>query len=428
MDRVTLPAPGRPSQLISYRSPVSRLRQRGMRATSAVAAQGMAAAASLILQIVVVRSIGDAGFGTYQVLLATLILVTTLQTGLVGDSLTVLDREQPGVRGALMAAQGGALVVGALVACAVAVATGAGGPALILAYCLATVAWLLEDTCRRLFMVRLRFWALVANDVVYLVVALGTLAALALGGDGLALVDVLVATGAGAAAAVVAARVQLPAEDFRGGPLTREGIRELASFGGWRSAQAGIRPLANLIVRLLVLGLAGAAALGQLQAARLLLAPLLTAVSGLGSFLLPTYRREVPGEGLTTRRSLFRQTLVLVAASGAYGAGVLVLSGPVSSLLFTDAVPVDPVAVAAWGISAVAFAAGLPVFMAAVVRREARRVFVIRSIDVLVGVPLTVLVLLVSQPSFVPLASSVGMLLAVGMLWHFTPGGRSRRR
>jgi O-antigen/teichoic acid export membrane protein len=412
---------------ISYRSAVSRLR-RGGRVGSAVAAQGTAAAASLVLQIVVVRAIGEVGFGTYQVLLAALLLVTTIQTGLIGDSLNVLDRERPGVRGALMAAQGAALVAGTLVAVAVAVAVtiGTGGASLVAAYALATALWLLEDTCRRMFMARLRFWHLVVNDLVYLVVALGTLGALALRPEALALVDVLLATAAGAAAAVAAAVVQLPREDFRGGPITPGGLRELASFGGWRSAQAGVRPLATLATRTAVLAIAGAAALGQLQAARLLLAPVLTAMSGLGSFLLPTYRRQEPGGGWTSRRSLSRQTLLMTAAAVVYTVVVLLAADPLSQLLFSDAVAIDPVAVAGWGATAAATAAGLPVFTAAVVRREARKVFVIRSFDALLGVPLAVVVLLLVGPSWVPFAMTGGMVFAVWLLWRSTPGGRQR--
>ncbi len=363
------------------------------------------------------RSLGAAGFGSYQVLLAALVTVTAVQSGWIGDSLTVLDRTDATVRGALAAAQAVFLIAGTAIAVVVALAVDGGG-AVVLAFAVAQTFWLLEDTIRRLFMARMRFWGLVLNDLVYLVASLGSLGLLSRGAGPLTLADVLLSTAVGALAAVAAGRLQLPAQDFDPGRVTRAELRRVAGFAGWRSAQAGLRPLATLIVRIAVAGLAGAAALGQLQAARLLLAPVQTALAGVGSYLLPAYRREPPGTGLTAPRALVRQTVALVGAVGVATGVVLLAADALSALLFSGAVEVDHLAVAAWGAWSAAFAAGLPVMTAALVRLRSRWVFVVRSVDLAIGVLLSLLVLSVADTRWVPFAAAVGMLVAVALLWR----------
>lgn len=398
------------------------------RAGGAVVAQGTAAAASLVLQVVVARTLGASGFGSYQLLLGALVLVTALQTAMIGDTLTVLGRADPHVRGALVLAQAAFLLIGAGVAGVVAWTTDAGGASVAAAFALATVGWLLEDTGRRLFMVRVRFWALVVNDLVYFTVAVATLGLLASRPGEISLVDVLLATAAGAFVAAAAATIQLPREDFRGGPVTTAGVAQVLSFGGWRSAQAGLRPLAGFATRIAVAGVAGTAALGQLQAARLLLAPMFTALAGFGSFLLPTYKRQPARQGWTTRRSLAQQTAALVGIVTFYTAVVIALQGPLTQMLFGDTLEVDILAIVAWGTTAIAFAAGLPVMTAALVRREVRRVFVIRACDVLLGIPMVALLLVVATPSSAPFGTAIGMLLAVVLLWRDAAGPRGRGR
>ena len=41
--------------------------------------------------------------------------------------------------------------------------------------------------------------------------------------------------------------VQLPAEEYELGKVTSDGLRSVAGFGSWRSAQEGIRPLTTLV-------------------------------------------------------------------------------------------------------------------------------------------------------------------------------------
>src|SRR5688500_5243770 len=87
--------------LVSSRPHLADVRGTG----GGIAAQGMAAAASLLLQIVAARSLGAAGYGRFTILVAGLLLLAGLHGGLIGDTRTVLDRSDPVIRDALAACQ-----------------------------------------------------------------------------------------------------------------------------------------------------------------------------------------------------------------------------------------------------------------------------------------------------------------------------------
>lgn len=382
----------------------------------AVTAQAVTAGGSLVLQLLVARALGPSGFGTFSLLLAALVLFTAVQAGWIGDSLTVLDGADQRIRGALMASQAVFLALGSGAAYLVARLAGTGGAAAA-AFATLTGLWLLEDTCRRMFMIRLRFWQLVANDVLYLAATVATLTVLALAGLRPGLVTVLLAMAAGAAAAVAAARWQLPEQDFRGGSLSWAGLRELGAFAFWRSAQIGIQPLGRLLTSSAIAAFAGVAALGQVQVARLLLAPLAAVLAGVGSFLLPVYSRQQPGQGLVAPGSLRRQAAALIGVSAVYCVLVLVLAPRLAVVLLGDRVPVERATVAAWAAVSLVYAAVLPVLTASVVLKESRRLFLIRLLDLGVGVSLVVLLVLLTTPGLAPLGLVAGNLVTLVLLW-----------
>ena len=70
-------------------------------ATGAVAGQVSQAAAALVLQVAAARELGAAGLATFSLVYGAIVLVTAVASGLVGDSLTVLDRTERGTRAAL---------------------------------------------------------------------------------------------------------------------------------------------------------------------------------------------------------------------------------------------------------------------------------------------------------------------------------------
>ena len=87
----------------------------------------------------------------------------------------------------------------------------------------------------------------------------------------------------------------LPAPERTLVTLRGAAIRTVAGFGAWRGAQISIPPLVVLTaMRIAVTVAVGRAALGELELARIYVAPALLAVQGLGSYLLSTYVRDKP--------------------------------------------------------------------------------------------------------------------------------------
>jgi O-antigen/teichoic acid export membrane protein len=384
-----------------------------------VAAESTAAATSMAVQVAAAHTLGAARYGTFTILLGTIVLLVALHGGWVGDSRMVLDRSDPVLRGALRVSSLALAVGGGVLAAGGALLLGlldAGGAALFLVLC---VLWVLEDGGRRLFMARLEFWGCVANDVVYGVVALAALVALGAAPGRLGLDGFLAAMALGAAAAVVAARIQLPREEWAGGPVTAAGLRRVAGFGAWRAAQSGIRPLATVLLRTFVRALTSAAALGRLEAARLALAPMLIVTNGIGNFLLPHYaRRHRAAAGDVS--PLLGPAAGLVAAVLAYTALATALAPQLSTLITGEEGSLDRVAVAGWGVFAATFALGIPAGTLVLARGRSSVVFRLRAIDSAVG--LTIAVALVGiAASLAPYGLAVGALLGAALLW-----GRAR--
>ncbi len=402
------------------------------RASGAVVAQAAAAAASMALQVAASRTLGAAHYGTFTIVLAVVVLLAALEGGWVGDARTVLDRHDPVIRGALAAYQLSFAVLGACAAAAGALVFDLVGPWQALLVGALGGAWMLEDAGRRLFMARLEFWKLVVNDVVYLGVAgAALLVARAIGGE-LSLVSFVAAMAIGSSAAVAAARLQLPRAEFRWGPVTAGGLREVAAFGMWRAAHAGIRPLTTVALRLMVVAVASRSALGRLEVARLLVAPVLIVVNGVGSFLLPSYARaeRAGGDGGPTG-------WVAVALTGAiagYGLVAIALADQLAPLLTAGRFGVDRVAVGGWCLFAIAFAAGVPAGTWLLAGRQSGTVFRLRAIDSGVGIALALGLVLAVGISAAPYGLALGAALGAGLAWSRTrhpdlantAGGRSR--
>ena len=361
-------------------------------ATGALAGQATQAVAGLALQVAAARELGAAGLAAFSLGYGVIVLVTAVCSGLVGDSLTVLDRRDPGIRAGLHVAT--ALVSGAAGAagCALAVVTGAFSPWAGVLLGLATAAFIVEDTLRRLLMATGRFWSLPAVDLTSLGLALGALVLLGTTGA-LTLTSFVVALLAGQTGAAVVAWMQLAPGERPRGPWRRPALGSVVSFGVWRAAAQSVRPALLTLLRLLVVGVAGAAAYGPLEAARVYTAPTLILVAGMGSFLLPLFgalRTRGPAVGLRTADRAAVGLALAVSAIGVVAVAALPWLGP----LLTgggNAVPVD--AVAGWVVYAVAGAVLLPYSGLASVYDGQRRVLALRSLEFvsLVGVLLLVL-------------------------------------
>lgn len=69
----------------------------------AILAQVWQAAGSFALQVIAAHLLGAPGLALVSLCLGVIVLATAVSSGVVGDSLTVLDRRDPGIRGGLIA-------------------------------------------------------------------------------------------------------------------------------------------------------------------------------------------------------------------------------------------------------------------------------------------------------------------------------------
>jgi O-antigen/teichoic acid export membrane protein len=378
-------------------------------ATGAITGQVTQAAAGLVLQVAAARFLGAAGLATFSLVYGAIVLVTAVASGMVGDSLTVLDRAEPRIRAALhvwaVLVAGAAGALGALLAAVTGLlplwSAGVLG--------LAVTAFVLEDTLRRLLMAAGRYWSLPAVDGTSLLLSLLTLVGCALTGP-LALPDFLVALLAGQTAAAVVAWWQAPAGERPRGPWRAPDLRTVWSFGVWRAASQTVRPALMTCLRLIVVGVAGAAAYGPLEAGRVYTAPTLVVVAGLGSYLLPHYVATRDRPAADSLRAADRAALAL---AGTVAAITLVAIGtlPVLAPLLTGGdYPVPVAVVLGWGAYAVAGAFLLPYSGLATVHRRQRRVLGLRLLE-FAALAAVCLLTLGGDERWAPLALAVGPVL-----------------
>lgn len=380
-------------------------------ATGALTGQVTQAAAGLVLQVAAARSLGAAGLATFSLFYGAVVLVTAVAGGLVGDSLTVLDRAQPGIRAALhvwgVAVAGASGVLGAVLA----VVTGLLSPGGAVLLALAVTAFVLEDVLRRLLMATGRFWSLPAVDGTSLVLAVLTLVGCALAGD-LVFSSFVLALVVGQTGAAVVAWALAPRGERPAGPWRSPALREVFGFGVWRAAGQTVRPALLTCLRLLVVALAGAAAYGPVEAARVYTAPTLIVVTGLGSYLLPHFVSLAGRPVAELVRRSDRAAAGLASGVAVVSLAALAALPLLGSLITGGEFPVPAIAVLGWGGYAVASAVLLPYSALATVYRQQRRVLVLRTLE-FVSLAAVVLLLVLPEDAqdWAPLALSLGPLL-----------------
>lgn len=369
-----------------------RLRSLAGKAVAPVLAQGITAGTSLLLQIVAVRTLGLAEYGAFALLLALLVSVSALYTGYVGDSLAVLDRHDLDVRASLVTSALGGWSLCLITAIAMSSILRPGEVLLLVVYAAAVVCRLAGETVRRLLIARLEFWSLVGSDTCYLLVTVLVLLGLSAGAGGMSLAVLFGAMAAGALAVVGLGLVQLPSREWRGLRPGTSGMPVVASFATWRALQAGLRPAALLAARLLVANLVSLAAVGLLEAARLVVAPLQVVINGASSFLLGRFAACEHG-GRHGRRDVTLYATWLLVAGTVFGGVLLTLLADVLGRLLIGHTTTQAL-VFAWVVYLAVWAAALPSVTEAVSRRMSREVFLIRLVDSVLGLGAAVLVLI----------------------------------
>ena len=395
-----------------------------------MAAQVVAALANFVIQVFAARELGAAGLGTFAFLFGALVMATALSSGLVGDSLTVLDRHDQAIRTALWQVTWTLVAVSSLAAAVL------GGSRLSvpvgLLFATATASYVLADLARRVLMARLRFWDLVTTDGAALLVTVLVLA----GSSALAtprLEHFLAALTAGQTTAVVLAWSRLPRSERGASMRGRGDWGAVVGYGGWRALQQFIRPTTLNAARWLVLLAAGTAVVGVLEVARVLVAPAMLLVQGLGSYLFASYAadRGRPTSDLRTRAD--RAAATMVAGAVVVGGVVAVALPVVGDLVSGGAFEVSAVAVLGWSAYAASCAAVMPYGSLAAVRGRQAAVLLVRLVDSLASLALVAMLVLGMglDPHLTPWLLSAGAFLG-GLLCRQVlladPARRGRRR
>lgn len=377
-------------------------------AVVALLAQATQTGVSFLLQVAAARALGADGFGVYALLFGAVVMTTALTTGLVGDTLTVLDRRSDQIRTALALLAAASVGASTVLSYAGAVVWTSLSPAGCLAFAAATGTFVAADLVRRLLMATMHFWRLLAGDLVSLVVTAGVVVAMILG-SGASITGFLLALAAGQAASGVTGWILVPRHERAIRPWARPDLARVLRFGSWRAAQQFVRPTMLNVVRWTVLAVAGAAAVGELEAARVYVAPAMLVVQGFGSYLLSSYAAS---SDHTIRSLLARADRAAAIMLGAtLGASLLsVLALPLLGPMITGgSFDLDVVAVIGWAFYAGSCAAVLPYGSLAAVRGRPGRVFGIRVTDSVLSIGLLVVALqLGTSTQWAPLWISFG--------------------
>lgn len=385
----------------------ARLKRTG--ALGAIAAQLSQALGSFVLQLLAARALGAAGLGLFALVYSVLVMASAVSTGLIGDSLTMLDRQRDPLRSGLQRwGVTAALTSGlaAAVAAAVSQTLSLRGSLLLGA---ALAVFLLEDALRRLLMATMRFWSLVIVDCAGLAVSLATLGLATLAGP-LTIDAFLLALLLGQTAAGVVAIPLLPRVERRLAPWRPAAMAEVGRFGFWRGAQQSIRPTMLTVARLLIILAVGRAAFGQLEAGRVYMAPAMLLVQGVGTYLMSSYarRKHVALEAMLHKAD--RASVLMLGVAVGLG-GLATLTAPVLGPLVTGgSYDLAPVAVFGWAMYAASSAAVMPFASLAAVRGRQPLIVTLRIADSALSILCLWLVLFVlrSDVSWSPYALAVG--------------------
>lgn len=378
------------------------------RALGAVAAQASQALASFALQVLAARLLGVEGLGRFAALYGFLILATAICSGFVGDSLTVLDRPKPSIRAGL---EWWLLVlssIAGLLACLGSWAFGFVDWGTALAFGGATTVFLLEDILRRTLMANLLFWRIVVVDLTSLVVSV-TVIVLAGGGS---LTLFMLALLVGQTGALIMAILLLPsAERWLARPWPAA-IGAVAAYGSWRAIQQAVRPALLAAVRVVSIVLVGIAATGELEAARIYMAPALLVVGGVSSFLFASYAIDRGVALAESVRRADRSVLGLLGAVAALGTIAVLLLPVVGPLLTGDDFALSLPAVVGWAAYAASVAAVTPYGSLAAVRGRQAAVLAWRVSDSVLSLGMVAVLLAVTRSiAWAPAVLAVGSLL-----------------
>jgi O-antigen/teichoic acid export membrane protein len=387
------------------------------RVGAAISAEVVQSTTSFLLQIIAVRELSAAGLGVFAFLYSCVILVGAITTGLVGDSLTVLDRHLPKVRGGLQVVALGVATIGGVATCVVSGAIGLIAWDLAPLMGLATTVFVLEELIRRTLMASLKFWFVVAVDATCLVVTALWLGIFKVVDGQLVMRDLISSLVVAQLVGGVVAIALLPRAERWWAPMRHSEWRSVIRYGGWRAAQQGVRPAMMAAVRTIVIVAVGTTLFGELEAARVYAAPAMLIVNGVGSFLFASYASRRSSKLKNLIPVADRGTVMLVGLSLGLGVVSVALLPIFGSVITNGKFELDPIAVFGWCAYAAASAVLMPYGSLAAVRGRHAAMMGLRVVEAIVSLTSLFLVLRVARVdvAFAPYAMALGSL-AMGLI------------
>lgn len=380
------------------------------KAMGAGVAQVWQAVGSFGLQIVAAWTLGAEGLGLISLSLGVIVLTAALASGMVGDSLIILDRSAPSIRRAL---QSWALVLVSVSAVAAGVTMGLTvlTPLQALLFACALAAFQLEEIIRRVFMGLMQFWKLLVLDGAAVLTAL-TIVAVAAGLGTITVELFFAAVLLGQIAGIAVGLAMLPASERVWVRRRSSSFRKVGAFGVWRGAQTAVPQLMLTLSRILVTIFAGGAALGMLEGARIIMAPVLLTVQGFGSYLLSSYVRDAKLGARTLRTRAWRASVAMMAGALFLGAMIVLATPILGRIVSGSTFTVRLVSVAGWVLYAAGSASFQPFASLAGVLGSQRSVFSCRLIDAIVTLSLLLILLSAGlDAALTPFVLASGLLL-----------------
>ncbi|KQZ23399.1 lipopolysaccharide biosynthesis protein [Microbacterium sp. Root553] len=396
------------------------------KALGAVIAQAAQAGIGLLLQILVARLLGIEEYGRFAILYGVVIVATAVVTGLVGDSLVVLERSQRAIRAGLelmLLITSVLLAVGSFL---IAWLTGFSDVLESALFALALAAFAVEEIVRRMLIAHLSFVRTALTDLAGFVVALAVILTVHVTGT-LTLAAFLGGIAAGQVAAAFFGWRLMPRSERHLVGLRGADLAAVWRYGMWRGLQQVLRPSLFTVLRLLVLAGAGLTAVGLLEAARTYTSPLILVISGLSSFLFVRFADQHKAGAGGSVREADRVVLFLLLGTVLMSVAAVVLIPWVSPLLFD--VQVDPLAVIAWLAYGMSVAIVTPYGALGAVGGRQIAVFVIRLSDTILAIAAAVVMIaLGAEASTLPFALAVASMLGgLGLRALVVSRGRPER-
>ncbi len=401
-------------------STYTRVRDSAMRVGGAVAGQLSQALGSFALQVIAARALGASGLGVFALLYGVILVATAIGNGLIGDSLTILERGKSEIRAALLwwnlISAGFSGLAGGLFFWA----SGIIPATTAMLFALTAATFMVESNLRRVLMATMRFWFLVVVDVLATVASLVVLVGFHVLGA-ITLNGVLVGWTVGQVVGCMVAALCSPPPERRLGPWRRPAMRQVAAFGAWRAAQQCIRPGELAVARFLLTIAVGHAVFGQLEAARVYMAPAMLIVGGLGSYLFSSYALKGKSSLAELIPRADRASGSMMVITLGMGALATLATPTIGPLVTGSSFSMVPLAVFGWAVFAASSAAVMPYASLAAIRGRQHSVMAVRAADLvlsLLGLAVLVFVLGVDI-SWSPYVLAAGSFVGGALIRQF---------